>query len=309
MEVTKVKLETRPATAIEKQSCSEQLKLASLSSSDPILQSSDADDEAEVEKRPNCLINIDHFDSLAEVSMAIKNEGIESCGLIFGIDYTMSNKIMGKNTFNGMSLHHISDTVVNPYQEVICILGDTLESISEGSIAVYGFGDATVKDKGIFPLKSEGECGGFYEVLDVYNEKTPMIKLAGPTNFAPMIDEATRIAFRKQQYQILIIVADGQVTKEEETIAAIVAASRYPVSIVVIGVGDGPWDMMREFDVKLPERVFDNFNFVDFHKVKATARNPHSAVALNALMEIPDQFRAIKQFRLLETMERPPVTA
>ncbi|XP_053373618.1 copine family protein 1-like [Mercenaria mercenaria] len=263
-----------------------------------------ADDFGLTESSATFQVIVDRFDSLCAVTKAIKDVGLTNCGLIFGIDYTKENIYSGKNTFGGRSLHQISKQRSNPYQEVICILGETLEPLDDdGIIPSFGFGGKdNMENKSIFPLKGEGNCDGFLDVLETYNTITPTIELGGPSNFAPLIENAINIVTRTKQYHILVIVGNGKVDNEEEAMEAIVKASNYPLSIVVIGVGDGPWKNMNDFDDKLPRRVFDNFQFVEFHKIKSEARNPHAAIALATLMEIPDQYTAIQKLKLFDNV-------
>ncbi|KAK1319279.1 E3 ubiquitin-protein ligase RGLG1 [Acorus calamus] len=184
----------------------------------------------------------------------------------------------GKLSFNRRSLHHLGD-VQNPYQHAISIIGRTLSAFDEDNmIPCFGFGD-------------------------------------GPTSFAPIIEMATTIVEQSGgQYHVLLIIADGQVTRsvdlehghlspqEQKTVDAIVKASEYPLSIILVGVGDGPWDMMKEFDDNIPARSFDNFQFVNFTEIMAknvSQSRKETEFALAALMEIPEQYKATQELKLL----------
>jgi len=242
---------------------------------------------------------LDQYKSLPEAQKALRDAGLESSQLIIGIDYTKSNTWQGKRSFGGKCLHAIEKGIQNPYQEVISVIGRTLEPFDDdGQIPAFGFGDMQTSDRSVFKLGNVDECDGFGDVLDKYEQQTPSITLSGPTSFAPVIHKAIEIVRETKEYHILLIIADGQVSNERETVNAIVEASNYALSIVLVGVGDGPWDKMEEFDDALPARRFDNFQFVDYHKVKREVKT-EAAFALSALMEIPDQYKAIRQLHLL----------
>jgi len=241
----------------------------------------------------------DKFQTIEEVQEALKTAGLESSNLVLGIDYTKSNEYTGKISFQGRSLHTIS-SVPNPYQKVIEIIGKTLEEFDDDKlIPVYGFGDSTTRATQVFPFFKDRSANGFQEVLTRYAEITPNLQLSGPTNFAPIIYQTINLVKNGGGFHILVIIADGQVTNEQETINAIVECSSYPISIIVIGVGDGPWGMMNEFDDGLPQRKFDNFQFVPFNDVMNSGKNPEVAFAVAALMEVPEQYKLIRKLKLL----------
>ncbi|KAE9587786.1 putative transcription factor C2H2 family [Lupinus albus] len=260
----------------------------------------------------------DNYHSLDEVTAALANAGLESSNLIVGIDFTKSNEWTGKRSFNRKSLHHIGNGY-NPYEQAISIIGKTLSVFDEDNlIPCFGFGDASTHDQDVFSFHSDERfCNGFEEVLTRYKEIVPRLKLAGPTSFGPIIEMAVTIVEQSGgQYHVLLIIADGQVTRsvdtqhghlspqEKKTIDAIVKASEYPLSIVLVGVGDGPWDMMKEFDDNIPSRAFDNFQFVNFTEIMSKnddATRREADFALGALMEIPSQYKATIDHGILGT--------
>ncbi|WVZ95202.1 hypothetical protein U9M48_040996 [Paspalum notatum var. saurae] len=288
----------------------------------------------------------------AQVAAALREQGLESSNLILGIDFTKSNEWTGKKSFGGQSLHRLGDTP-NPYEQAITIIGKTLAPFDEDNlIPCFGFGDgrrptihhdppsftsileyfshlnsrifssssscpaATTHDYNVFSFHHDNSpCHGFEEVLACYKKIVPHLRLSGPTSFAPIVEAAVDIVDRSGgQYHVLVIVADGQVTRsvdtrdsdlspqEKSTVDSIVMASSYPLSIVLVGVGDGPWEDMQKFDDKLPARDFDNFQFVNFTSIMArsvTAQQKESAFALAALMEVPIQYKATMELGIL----------
>ncbi|KAI8017865.1 E3 ubiquitin-protein ligase RGLG2 [Camellia lanceoleosa] len=258
----------------------------------------------------------DNYNSLEQVTEALAHAGLESSNLIVGIDFTKSNEWTGAGSFNRRSLHYIGSGL-NPYEQAISIIGKTLVAFDEDNlIPCYGFGDASTHDQDVFSFYPDDRfCNGFEEVLSQYREIVPHLRLAGPTSFGPIIEMAMTIVEKSGgQYHVLLIIADGQVTRsvdtehgqlspqEKKTVEAIVTASKLPLSIILVGVGDGPWDMMREFDDNIPARAFDNFQFVNFTEImsKNVAQSrKETEFALAALMEIPSQYKATIELNIL----------
>uniref|UniRef100_A0A803NYJ8 VWFA domain-containing protein n=1 Tax=Cannabis sativa TaxID=3483 RepID=A0A803NYJ8_CANSA len=258
----------------------------------------------------------DNYNSLEEVAEALQQAGLESSNLIVGIDFTKSNEWTGARCFGRKNLHFLGQDL-NPYEQAISIIGRTLSTFDEDNlIPCYGFGDSSTHDKDVFSFFPEDKpCRGFEELLSRYRELVPRINLSGPTSFAPIIENAISIVDSKGgQYHVLVIIADGQVTRsvdtgkdkfslqEQKTVDAIVKASEYPLSIILVGVGDGPWDLMQKFDDFIPSRAFDNCQFVNFTKIMVKdipISYKETEFALEALMEIPSQYKATMELQLL----------
>ena len=174
--------------------------------------------------------------------------------MMVAIDFTGSN---GPCT-DARSLHYSDKSGVrlNPYQTSISMVGTVLQEYdSDKKFPVYGFGarwplaDGTLSSVSHcfnIPFSSEKriEVTGVSGILDAYAKSVDKLQFSGPTLFAPIIRESKEIAKSyncnqsNQKYGILLIITDGVINDFEETKSAIIAASQYPLSIVIVGVGN-----------------------------------------------------------------------
>lgn len=251
------------------------------------------------------------FKSYDEIHTALREAGVETANLIVGIDMTRSNLESGLKTFGGKSLHSVDNVEVsNPYMQSIRAVGRVLEKFDDdGKIPAFMFGDSFSKDKSVTPFfPDERSCNGVEDVLETYVRNVPHTTLSGPTSFEPLILKTIEIAKKQGGYYILMIICDGQVSDLKANQRALIEASKYPISIVCVGVGDGPWEAMENFDDNLPERKFDNFQFIPFDDVVnhpkdkshfPKVKDSNMRIAMSALQEIPEQYEQIKKLGYL----------
>ncbi|KAG5031975.1 hypothetical protein JHK82_015571 [Glycine max] len=219
----------------------------------------------------------DDYKSLKQVTDALAKAGLESSNLIVGFDFTKSNEWTGARSFQRRCLHHIGHEQ-NPYEQAISIIGKTLSSFDEDNlIPCFGFGDASTHDQEVFCFyPDERFCHGFEEVLERYRELVPQLKLAGPTSFAPVIEMAITIVEQSGgQYHVLVIIADGQVTRSVDTEHGQLSAQ----------------------EKKTVEAIFVNFTEIMSKNMDQSRKE--TEFALSALMEIPSQYKATLELNIL----------
>jgi hypothetical protein len=123
--------------------------------------------------------------------------------------------------------------------------------------------------------------------------------LSGPTYFSRVLStvlEYMQAQVDTQMYHILLILTDGVIHDMKETSDLIVECAKYPLSIIIVGIGNADFSYMEVLDgddVRLRNSrgeaaVRDIVQFVQFKDFKDSA--DLSMLAEEVLKEVPDQF-------------------
>ncbi|GJM85109.1 hypothetical protein PR202_ga01532 [Eleusine coracana subsp. coracana] len=177
------------------------------------------------------------------------------CQLNFmvAIDFTASNG----NPRLPDSLHYIDPSGrPNVYQKAILEIGDILQYYDPAKrFPSWGFGARPIDGPCSHCFNLNGstyqpEVDGIQGIMSAYVSALRNVSLAGPTLLGQLISTATTIASQslagnQQKYFILLILTDGVVTDFQETIDAIIKASDFPLSIIVVGVGGADFKEME----------------------------------------------------------------
>ncbi|XP_025913353.1 copine-1 isoform X4 [Apteryx rowi] len=220
-----------------------------------------------------------------------------------GIDFTGSNG----DPKSPDSLHYISPDGINEYLIAIWSVGSVVQDYDTDKLfPAFGFGAQVPPNWQVsheFALNfnpSNPYCQGIQGIVDAYRQILPQVRLYGPTNFSPIINHVARFAAHSaqqgnaSQYFILLIITDGEITDLDQTRQAIVNASKLPMSIIIVGVGEADFKAMEFLDgdngvlksLTGEPAARDIVQFVPFRQFKNA---PREALSQMVLAEVPKQ--------------------
>lgn len=162
-----------------------------------------------------------------------------------------------------------------------------------------------------FPLNGNDKhpyCSSIDEILQHYRDTVKKVEFFGPSSFSPVINNTISIAKQYQDgkhYFVLLIITDGVIADRKQTINSIIDASKLPISIIIVGVGDADFGDMDDLDSddcrlsingRTAERDIVQFvplnQFLTGHSVRSQAD-----LAKEVLAEIPDQITGFMRSR------------
>ena len=161
--------------------------------------------------------------------------------LSIAIDFTGSNGF----PYFPFSLHYIENGFVNNYEKAIRENYKIISTLNEkDKYDIYGFG---AHINGIFEkcfnlnMTDNPSIEGIENIISNYKKAVKSVIFTGGTYFAPIIDRINEvmknIIYSDFHYHILLIISDGFIEDIQDTIDSIIESSKYPLSIIIIGVG------------------------------------------------------------------------
>ena len=243
-------------------------------------------------------------------------------GLTIGIDFTGSNG----HYKDPPSLHYLGGGL-NNYESAIRSCGDIVSAYDkEQSFPVFAFGFNFINESlnnfegkytdFNYPINCNTENPAIKYidgVLQEYRNFITKIHLAGPTYFSPMINDLIFEVEREIEegqlynYHIIMILTDGMIDDMAETKDSLVAASFLPISVIIIGIGNGDFTKMDILDADVSP-LYDStgrkadrdlVQFVPYNQFK---NNPQQ-LAEQVLEEIPRQVVEYFQHKGIEPNE------
>lgn len=227
--------------------------------------------------------------------------------LEIAIDFTCSNESPDRP----ISLHYAYGNSPNSYEIAIKSCGSIVGYYDYDQLfPLYGFGGRPPNQPKVshcfnLTFTDDPNVQGLDEIMKTYKSSLFKIKFDGPTLFAPVITKVMSEIKKEMDsgvtnhYYILMILTDGMINDMDKTCDIIWEAAYYPLSIIIIGIGNADFKNMETLDgdtvlltnSKGEVTKRDLVQFVQFNKYKnrIEVEGVINELAEEVLKEVPRQ--------------------
>ncbi|OMJ84943.1 hypothetical protein SteCoe_13851 [Stentor coeruleus] len=226
------------------------------------------------------------------------------------IDYLHKGLQISFSVAIDFTQNHIftEDQTSDDYEDAIWEIGSILEAYdSDRNFPVYGFGGIPPGGSisQCFPLTGDSTSpyvNGARGILKIYHSSIGKISQSSPGELHYIIDELISSASSissNNGYYVLLILTNGEISDIDQTINSIVRASSLPISIIILGIGNSDFDVMKKLDCD-GEILIDNsgnkalrdiVQFVNYNSYQGKI----SQLACEVLKEVPNQVTSYMQ--------------
>jgi len=237
----------------------------------------------------NCIKTKIIFDNIPQVINYFQDI-INNINVVVGIDLTKANQ--NHMTLGVENLHFISSCLreemrteiyrpnlkyyielrrlLNPYQYILLIISKLMQDIKK-PLYLYGFNKNVICIKNNAIVKStiyDKNCDlsftEFLEVLPTYNFYVDkFLNLSEESDIIQIIRKGVLITCVNKSYTILPIITPQVPKINKELIETLDEASKYPMSIIIIGIGDNYTLTTKN---KIPNK--NNFHMINFKELE-----------------------------------------
>jgi hypothetical protein len=184
-------------------------------------------------------------------------------------------------------------------------VGSILEPYAfDRKFALFGFGGipkfaGSASVSHCFNLSGQPDpvVQGFANMFLLYKRALQGVTLCGPTYFSKVLGvvlDYMKANMHQQMYHILLILTDGEIHDMQPTKDLIVECSKYPLSIIIVGIGNADFSNMVTLDgddvvlrnSRGEPTLRDIVQFVQFNDFK---NGDFGLLAEEVLKEVPDQ--------------------
>ena len=209
---------------------------------------------------------------------------------------------------SGTNTHHVVKNE-SIFEYLMKSFLDVLKPYNEDQFFhIYGYGFKLKEPKKkeydpyMFPLtqKMDFPSVSIKEISKSYNEFLKAINFdKAKTNIDLIINKFNGIIkedienYDFREYNVLLIFANNDITDEKEFVKNIIFTSTLPISLIVVGLGKGPYTKIENIEQNFLNLVDDEGNkperkcikFVSFNKLQKNVQN----TVKNSLFNIPEE--------------------